>query len=211
MAFNKKELDNSFKSIMIDGFKFKKEIMGFSWTKEYSNRIEKIIIGYRGYPDSYVAYTPTASVYFEEVERFLLESFNKTGIVSRWGDTGTITKAFVNLQDVDYSVFNTEINNEARFMKVATEIEKIINAGALPFFEKYNTLEKIWEESEKMALEEMANFIGQPLPQRRMIIKKLCKDPQFEEYAKMVVDFYEKEKDQDVPIVKQLYHDLKAV
>ncbi|QPH39438.1 hypothetical protein [Pedobacter endophyticus] len=38
MAFNKKELDQSFKQISIDGFTFKKEIMGYSWSKEYPNR-----------------------------------------------------------------------------------------------------------------------------------------------------------------------------
>lgn len=88
-----------------------------------------------------------------------------------------------------------EINNESSFREVAIEIYKIINNGALPFFDSYSNLNHVFEETEKMPIEEMAEFIEQPLPQRRIVIKWLCKDKKYQEYVDMVIDYYKSEKD----------------
>jgi hypothetical protein len=63
----------------------------------------------------------------------------------------------------------------------------------------------VFEESEKMSIEQMSNFIGQPLPFRRMIIKKLCNDVGYEEYCKLILDFYRAEGAKaEVKLVEQL-------
>ncbi|RPH25462.1 MAG: hypothetical protein EHM93_19970 [Bacteroidales bacterium] len=212
MVYNKADFKKHIETLQIAGFKIKDTVQAFLFIRKQHNRIETITISYRDYaPHGFYIDGVSVDIYFEEVENILALTNEKLNIRSRYGKTGTIQRVFTKLPDINYSVFESEINNESAFNQVAVEVEKIIRLGALPFFEQFRTLQNVIEESEKMVLEEMANFIGQPLPQRRMIIKKLCKDPHFEEYAKMVVDFYEKEKDQDEPIVRQLYHDLKTV
>jgi hypothetical protein len=212
MVYNKADFNKHIGTLQIEGYKIKSAIQASLFVRKQNNKTETITVCFRDYaPHSFYIDGVSVDIYFEEVERFLLESFNKTGIVSRWGETGTITKTFVNLPDVDYFVFDTEINNEASFMKVAAEIEKIINVGALPFFDKYNTLEKVLEESEKMPIEEMVNFIGQPLPFRRMIIKRLCDDVNYEEYANKIINNSEKKNLPELKALKVLYELLKTV
>lgn len=210
MAFNKKELDQSFKSFSIDGFTFKKEIMGYSWTKEYLNRTERIIIGYRGYPDSYVSYTPTVTIYFPEVEN-ILENFKKVHFPDKHFGNGTIHKSFVKLQNIDYSKFEIEIKDEKSFNEVALEIKKIIEIGALPFFKKFNDLMTVFEITETMEIEEMADFIVQPLPQRRMVIKKLCNDSNYQEYVDWLIEYYKSENDEEWKELEQLDIFLKTM
>ena len=55
MAFNTYDLDSGFESLEVENFFFKKEIMGYSWTRIRDNKIERIIIGYKGYNDSQLA------------------------------------------------------------------------------------------------------------------------------------------------------------
>jgi hypothetical protein len=178
MAFNKKELDQSFKSFSIDGFIFKKEIMGYSWTKEYSNRKEKIIIGYRGYPDSYVIYTPTVDIYFPEVENIINPLLDKFNIQNRYGNT-TIQKSLIKIVGVDYSKLETEINNQSTFDMVTDEINKIISLGAMPFFEKYTSLKTVNEDLSEMSEDELSNFISGIIGVKLPLIKKLTYSSDF--------------------------------
>lgn len=178
MAFNKKELDQSFKSFPIDGFTFKKEIMGYSWTKEYPNRTERIIIGYRGYPDSYVIYTPTVDIYFSEVENIINPLLDKFNIQNRYGNT-TIQKSLIKITEVDYSKLETEINNQSTFDMVTDEINKIISLGAMPFFEKYTSLKTVNEDLSVMSEEELSNFVSGIIGVKLPLIKKLTYSSDF--------------------------------
>jgi len=211
MVYNKADFKKHIETLQIAGFKVKSAVQAFLFVRKQKDKTETITVSYRDYaPHGFYIDAVSSDIYFNKVEGFLSESFNKTKITSRWGETGTITKVFVNLQTVDYSAFDTEVNDEASFMKVAREIEKVFNIGALPFFEKYNALEKVWEETEKMPIEEMVKFIGQPMPFRRMIIKRLCNDANYEEYAKKIICNSEKKNLPELKALKELYELLKA-
>ena len=210
MAFNKIDIENSFKSLQIDGFKFKKEVMGFSWTKKNNSITERIVIGYGGYPDSYKIYSPVAEIYFDQVEN-ILENFKKTHFPDKNFGNGTIQKSFVRLQNIDYSKFEIEIKDENSFNVVAQQIKQIIEIGALPFFKKLNDLMTVFEITETMEIEEMADFIVQPLPQRRMVIKKLCNDSNYQEYVDWLIEYYKSENDEEWIELEQLDVFLKKM
>jgi len=181
MAFNKKELDQSFKMISINGFTFKKEIMGYSWTKEYPNREEKMIIGYRGYPDAYVAYTPTVSIYFPEVENVLEQHDLREEHKSTFG------KAFQDLQGVDYKKLSTEINSDESFAIVKNIIEDVLEKGVKPFMSRFTTLEEIADFLADKKFEEIVPYIqGAILLPKTVLIMKLAKHPDFK---KRLVEF----------------------
>jgi len=181
MAYNKKELDNSFISIKINGFNFKKEIMGYSWTKQYSNRIERIIIGYRGYPDSYVAYTPTISIYFPEVEDIL----TRYGLSEEY--KSTFGKVFQDLNEVDYEKLNTGINSEETFNLVKNVVEDILEKRVMPFFTQFALLEEIANFLSDKKVEEIVPYIqGSILLPKTVLIMKLANHPHFK---KRLVEF----------------------
>jgi hypothetical protein len=210
MAFNTGDLDKGFEIIKIDEFSFNKEIMGYSWTRTKANRIERVMIGYGGYPDSFKIYTPVVNIYFSEVEN-VFEKFKKEHCLNKFTGNSTIQKSFYKLPNVDSTKLKTEIKDLNTFNEVAIELKKIIEDGALPFFEKFNNVNAVFEESEKMAREELRNFIVQPLPQRRMVIKKLCNDPNYQDYTTRLIDYYKSEKDDDLKEIEDLDDFLKSM
>ena len=209
MAFNTIDLNNGFESIAVEGFKFKKEVMGYSWERENSDKMDRIVIGYGGYSDSFKIYTPIVGIFFKKVEEVLKPAYELSKVKGLYNHT-TIHKSLINIEGIDYKIFDNEINSNKMFERVATEIEKLILKGALPFFEKYQSLKAVFEETEKMDIEKMSNFIGQPLPFRRMIIKKLCNDPSYENYYKLILDFYKAEgAENEVKLTEHLYNLLQ--
>lgn len=140
-----KELEALIKSVIIDNrFKYKKEIQGFSWTKKSQGRQEEIVLGYRTFhPNVFQIYRPSVFLYFDEVETILEECLEKNNVKNIWGLPHTIHSTLYNIEGIDYSKFETKIHDEASFRIVAEEIKKIIEYGAMPFFEKYQTLEEV--------------------------------------------------------------------
>ena len=186
MAFNNTDLDNSFKSIEIDGFIINKEIMGYSWTQWYEDRSNRIIIGYGGYPDAYRIYTPTADIYFDEVENYLSPFYKKHNIQET--SQSTIRKVFQDLKDVNCTILETKIKDDESFNTVKREIQKIINEGALPFIKKYSSLKSVSELLAFKSAEEIVTYIqGAKLLPKTVLILKLSGHPQFKE---KLIEFY---------------------
>lgn len=107
----------------------------------------------------------------------------------------TLSKVLNNLQEIDYTVLEEEINDKASFKRVGQVVARIIELGALPFFDKFKTVGDVREFTRETDIDELANLIGQPLPFRQMIIQRLSGDPAYSEYSKMVIDFYKDEND----------------
>lgn len=205
MAFNKKELDESFKQIYIDGFTFKKEIMGYSWSKEYSNRKEIIIIGYRGYPDSYVVYTPTVDIYFPEVENILEQYDLGEENKSAFG------KAFQDLQNIDYEKLATEINSNETFSVVKNLVEDIIEKGVKPFLFRFTTLNEIANFlADKKPVEIVPYIQGSILYPKTVLIMKLANHADFKkrliEFRNVLIENIDENK--RYPILLEKYDNL---
>jgi hypothetical protein len=198
---NKNIFNKNLRDLVNDSFAFNAD--GGKWERQKENRIEQIFIGYNEYPGSYYPKGMSVSIKFMEVEDILNQLLDKYQIQQRYGES-TIHSVLHNIAGVDYDKFKIEIHDESSFQTVAEEIKKIVEYGALPFFEKYSTLEKVFEAMEQMPIKQMAKFIGQPLPQRRMVIKKLCKDIHYEEYVNMVIDYYKSENEPDLFIIEKL-------
>lgn len=203
MNYTTQDFERDIKTITPIGFDYKKETMGFSWRCNSNDLEKKIVIGYRGYSDLFYPYTPSVSIGFHQVERLMRELFEQTKIKNTSGESTTIKANLGQLTDVNYSVFENGISGRDTFQIVATELKKIFENHVLPFFDRYKTLQDILDTTEKLPMAEMSKFIGQPLPFRRMIIKKLCNDPGYDDYYKMVVDFYKSENSKDDVILAE--------
>jgi hypothetical protein len=202
MVYNKVDFYKHVATIVPIGFNMVKDSCMFE--RHFSDRKEVIHFSHNDYfPHGVFIKGVIVKTYYNKVEELIMKVFQDTGIERLHGDTGTIAQLLTNIEDVNYRVLDTEINNDVTFDIVAIEINKIVEKGAFPFFEYYRTLQVLYEETEKMAIEKMADFIGQPLPFRRMIIKKLCNDPGYNDYYRMVVDFYNSENSKDDVILAE--------
>jgi hypothetical protein len=172
--------------------------------REFENKRERMdYTGREYFPHGAYFQGVIVSISFYSVENTLSKVLNKYQIGQRYGDS-TIHTVLNDIEGIDYSKFKIEVHNEASFQIVAEEIKKIVKYGAMPFFERYQTLENVFKATEKMPLEQMVDFIGQPLPQRRMVIKKLCNDPNYNEYVNWLIEYYKSENDPDLFIIEKL-------
>ena len=195
MVYNKSDFKKHIETIEINGFKIRSAVQAYLLEQKKNNRIETITISYCSYaPHGFYVDGISASIYFNEVEEIIAKFLEKHQVKSHYGNA-TIQKSFVGLKDVDYSKFELEINNEESFNAVAEEIKKIINFAVIPFFEKLKTVRDVWLATEEMPIKEMARFIVQPLPQRRMVIKYLCDDPTYNNYVEWLIEYLKSEND----------------
>ncbi len=91
---------------------------------------------------------------------------------------------------INYEVFDNVIHNQEEFEELKIELQKTIELGAYPFFEKYDSLEKVFEETEYMNLKEIMQIITQPLPHRRLIIKGLHNKESYLSYYEQMLETY---------------------
>lgn len=209
-----KELEKLMKFLPIADFKYKKEIKGFSWTKKLQDRQEEIIIGYRTfYPNMFQIYRPSVYIYFDIVENIIEESVQKCNIQKTWGDGGTIHTTLNGVLDIDYNVFETKISDENNFRLVSDEIVKLVEKGAMPFFEKYQTLKDVADLLADKTPEEVVPYIqGVILLPKTILILKMSNHPMYKEKLiefRKVLATYVNKKD----IYKQMlivYDDLFA-
>lgn len=167
MAFNKIDIETCFKSLKIDGYKFKKEVMGFSWTKKGNSFTERIVIGYGGYPDSYNVYSPVAEIYFHDIEEVLEKfDFNERHVP-------TISRPFHDVQGIKYELLSTEINSDDSFDIVKKVVEKILEKGVFLFLNRFTSLQEIADFLADKKVEEIVPYIqgGILLPKTALILK----------------------------------------
>jgi hypothetical protein len=211
-----KELERLIKPIVTDGYKYKKGNMVFLWTKNVSDRREDIILGYRTfYPNMFQLEKPSAYILFDEVENILNSILNEYGITQHYGDyTIKADKIIYPLEGIDYSKFETKIHDEASFQIVAEEIKKIVKYGAMPFFERYQTLEEVHNYANQLSLEEYSHFFSGYGSLKMMIIKRLLNVDDYESYSyQMIQDWINtaKEYPQHFENLDKVVVDLKNV
>ncbi len=163
------------------------------FTKEELNRKLRIDVSCRKYfPHGFYVDGVSASIYFTELEDVLNLYLDKYKIEQRYGDT-TIQKSLVGISKVDYSKFAIEICNDKTFNEVATEVNKIIEYGVSPFFERYKTLNAISDDLSKMNEDEISNFISGIVRLKTPLIKKLVDADDYFESLKVSKEFYQGE------------------
>ncbi len=191
-------LDNSF---MIQG---DSQTIIFKQDKGISKR--EIVFGYMDFsPSGFRFRYPFIKVLFRNVEDILKSVY--TRLNKNYIESGTIHKVLNKLEGVDYSVLEMTIDSNETFQKVEVEIQKIIQDGAIPFFEQYDTLEKVADLlADKTPYEVVPYIQGAILFPKTILILKLTNHPNFNE---KLIEFYEVLKEQAEK--KDTYKDILAV
>lgn len=205
-----KELADSLADISRQGFKATESVQALVWEREQDDRKEKLIMGYRDYlPGGFYFSFLWVEISFNSVEDIFsrvasMVKFPPNLLVSK----GTVSTTMADVEGVDYSVFETEITDADTLERASRQIMEMVTKGALPFLSTYSTIEAVHKKVESMEVKNIATFLKVPIPFRRMILKKLVNDPDFEGYSNMVIDYYKKENDPVWKIAEKFYNEL---
>lgn len=131
--------------------------------------------------------TPFVSIHYPEIEGILMNSGDKSGVKQDYSQY-TIQAQLGNLQNVNYQAFDTEIIDEESFALVTNEIKKIIEKGALPFFDKYKSLSSIADLLADKKPEDIVPYIQGPILLPKTIL--ILKEAGHPEYQKKLGEFF---------------------
>ena len=176
---------------------------------------EEIIISYNKYPGEYML-PPGLSGYktFPEVESIIAKYFRKYNI----GLSGyTIYHQSRREEDLD----KRTIVNLEDFSKILPELHAMVYEDILPFFEKYKTIKDVHKELTTYGndFDKINRFLFTPQPIRRMIIKRLFSDSDWDEFAMNLTDSIVARSKQDpnsqiavyAKFLPDLYEELKGM
>lgn len=149
------------------------------------------------YPHSVVIRGIRVDISFDLVENILNEILRTNPLAAyspnEKGDT--IGRGVYNIFGVDYSLLDThDVEDNSSFNVIKPHLQLLIGA-ALQFFDDFSILQNVFDYAESLPISEMPNFIEQPMPFRRMIIKKLVGDSGYQAYVQQLMDFYTNEND----------------
>ncbi len=115
-------------------------------------------------------------------------------------------------EEVFLFLIDNPIEDDASFNTVYPYLQQMLNA-ALSFKDSYDSLQDLYNLGETMVLEKQAWFYTNPLPARKMIVKKLLGISDYSAYATDIVNFYSNEPHEATfyNFVQQLKNTLDAL
>lgn len=156
---NKKELIEKFKQKIIGpDFNFKDGIQGVYWLKEVSDSLFSISIAYKDYSEGFILQIPFASIRFHAIEDKINTTSNELGIVVNESDY-TIKSKSLEINEFNYSVLETRIDNQEIFEAVFEAEKDYIQKSIFPFFEKYQDLNNVAELLSNLKPQEVVHYI----------------------------------------------------
>ena len=195
-VYNDDDLQKHLSSITPSGYTKGEE--GFYHKDETVKKI-RLEIDYDEYFPHGVHFTGCGiSVVFNNVEQIyhtVLANYPNTGYSNVLAYSETFTEQFVNYvittKERD-DLYALEVNDENTFNQARPILLKMMNA-ALAFLNQHQTLQDFYNFGETLTIDEMSNYYDQPLPQKRMIVKKLVNASDYNSYANELIDFYTNE------------------
>ncbi|WP_136468743.1 hypothetical protein [Flagellimonas onchidii] len=147
------------------------------------------------YPHSVVIRGIMVNVYIDAIENIFDEVLRISPLADYTSNEkkDTIGGGGYNISGVNYALLDVQdVEDDTTFAIVLPELEKIVD-GALQFYNTFSTLQAIHGHLETLPLMQMGNFLQQPMPYRRMILKKLVEAPDYETYAQSIINHYTSE------------------
>ncbi len=147
---------------------------------------EQIIISYNKYPGEY-RLGPTIAGWksFSAVEDVVEKYFRQHNI----GYNG-VTIHCVSRRDEQ--MFDTSVTKAEDVLRILPSLEKMVYEDILQFFEKYEHLESVYNQTREYNndFSKINKLLYPPQPIRRIIINRLSGDPMWKEYARSVYEAF---------------------
>lgn len=181
----------------------------------FTRNNEEIGLGYLKFPGVYLF--PAAFIgykKFDEVENILGRYYRKHGIGLQNYTIFSTSRRFENITEID-------IAKPTDIEKVLPQLRTMIYDDILPFFETYKTIEDVHKELTTYGndFDKINRFLFTPQPIRRMIIKRLFSDSDWDEFAmnltNSIVTRSKQEPNSQIAVYAQflptLYEELKEM
>lgn len=147
---------------------------------EHDNNTATFAIGLISYPGSIRIRDISLKKRFDEIESILQPVLDNHKIkLGFW--QATI------FRDIKFESGEFATNDRDAVASVFNDVKSICLASKQDFLDNYKSLHEVYNASEGMGIKEMVDFIAQPLPLRRMVVKKLCKDDNFIDFCKKYI------------------------
>lgn len=193
-TYNKESLQVHLEQIKPLGYTLESFENEFFYTKTEPSRKITITPFYDEYfPHDVIFSTVSVSVLFYNVEQIFNDVYvNNQNVDFRHflNKTPTFSEDFSDvLSSTEITLLDSvKVFDDTSFSLVKPLIQQMINA-AVVFGNQNQTLQDFYNLGEAMNIENQANFYIQPLPQRKMIVKKLLNIP-YDQYALDLINFY---------------------
>lgn len=194
-TYNKENLQSHLELIKPSGFTLESLDGEFFYTKQDAQKKITITPFYDEYfPHDVVFSSVFVDVLFNNVEQIFHDVYiNNSNVDFKHflNETPTFLKgfSFVLSNTEKDKLKNTKVFDDSTFYQVKPLLQQMI-AAAVNFVNQNQTLQDFYNLGEAMSIEELTNFYIQPLPPRRMIIKKLTNAPDLNSYAVGLIDRY---------------------
>ena len=90
-------------------------------------------------------------------------------------------------QQAKQLLYDTEVNNDETFAIVKPYLQQLFQA-AVDFADQHTTLQSLYNYGETMSIDDQSYFYSQPMPFRKMIVKKLLNISDFDTYSNYLID-----------------------
>lgn len=187
MVYNKVDFKNHISTLQIEDFKFKSAVQAYLFVRKKQDRTETITLSYKdNAPHGFYIAGVSVEIYLKAIEDTLASLLSKNDIKEMF--QSTIGKSFQGITGVDYDVFNIEINSDQTFDQVITEVKKLVDQFALPFFDKYQTLQSIANLLADKKPEDIVPYIQGPILLPKTIL--ILREAGHPEYRKKLNEFF---------------------
>jgi hypothetical protein len=149
---------------------------------------EEIIISYRKYPGFFcLSPAVTGMKSFQEIEGILERYFKEAGINR---SLVTIYKS----SRRDEKIADIKIAEPTDIEKVLPSLRQMVYKDILPFFDEYRTLQDVYRRVSEFDNDfaRINQFLFAPQPIRRIVLNRLCGDPDWQAYGKLVYEGFKK-------------------
>lgn len=209
-TYNKENLQVHLELIKPAGYTLESFENEFFYTKQEVQRKITITPFYDDYfPHDVVFSSVSVNVLFSNVEQIFHDVYiNNSNVYFKHflNETPTFSEDFSDvLASLDEEKLkSTKVFDDSSFYIVKPLLEQMINA-AINFITQNQTLQNFYNLGENMNIDQQANFYIQPLPERKLIIKKLLSISDYNNYATQLINYYTQEGEiQDANFIQSL-------
>ena len=213
-VYNKEELLAHLELIKPSGYALESFENEFYFTKQEPQRKITITPFYDDYFPHDIVFTGVfIDVLFNDVEQIFHNVYvNNSNVDFKHflNETPTFSKGFSSILTVadKEKLKSTQVFDDSSFYIVKPLLEQMITA-AVNFVNQNQTLENFYNLGEAMGIEQQANFYVQPLPERKLIIKKLLLVSDYSSHATQLINYYTQEGEiQDANFIQALKNHL---
>lgn len=150
--------------------------------KETNGNVKRIFLPYNVYPGSF---------YLNEAISGNFSLFKVESILEKYYKKYNLNYLLITIHNSSrrHDLSSIELTEKLDIDRLFPYLKEMIIEDILPFFERYQTVEQVYEQMEAMPVMKMSEFIFNPMPIRRTILKALVKEKGWEEYAMGLLEY----------------------